>query len=513
MAILLTGLVWGGVSRGRAAEAKPEKPTDEPAAKTASAASQTKPSAGLVESLWNWAAGRSAPAPSDAKKRREEAMKKAMEEARQSYEREKRELRERLSKDPRWQPSHEEVGVIAVNKETTASTIHSFCLNKDGNLLVCCGGNPRGGSSPDPRKNAQPGEILLFGPEGKKLGAWKLPIEPQAICLAGDGTVFVAGAGRLCKLGRDGKVLFTADAPHVAELPPDPRTPEKKAEPSGKDAQPAEEAKQKQIAELRKKLQETQKEFQQTLQKAAKGLDPNDEAAMDAYQAKIREPLENLRAMQEKLAELQEPPESLAKRLRVQREQRLTMAGMAVTDRDLFVACRSAKGYGYTVWRTDRDFRHPKKLVENLRGCCGQMDIQAKDGELWVAHNGKHKVERYDRDGKKLSSFGKRDRINAEGFGGCCEPKNLRFAAGGELFASESGPPTCVKRFTAAGEFLGVAVVAPWDSGCVRVTTEFSGRDDKFFVLNTGARTIHVFAKKSPAKDAPKTAAAQRVEK
>ena len=108
------------------------------------------------------------------------------------------------------------------------------------------------------------------------------------------------------------------------------------------------------------------------------------------------------------------------------------------------------------------------------------MDIQASQGELWVAHNGRHKVEHYDREGKKLSSFGKKDRVNAKCFGGCCEPKNLRMAHNGELFASESGPPTCVKRFTTDGKFLGVMVVAPWQSGCVRVTTEFQSDPDRF---------------------------------
>jgi hypothetical protein len=114
-----------------------------------------------------------------------------------------------------------------------------------------------------------------------------------------------------------------------------------------------------------------------------------------------------------------------------------------------------------------------------------------------VAHNARHKVEHYNRKGKRLSSFGKKDRVNAEGFGGCCEPKNMRFGPNGELFAAESGPPTCVKHFTLTGEFQGVLVVAPWHSGCVRVTTEFARNPDRFFLLNTGGRTIHVFAKKA----------------
>ena len=70
------------------------------------------------------------------------------------------------------------------------------------------------------------------------------------------------------------------------------------------------------------------------------------------------------------------------------------------------------------------------------------MDIQAHGGDLWVAHNSRHKVEHYSREGKKLGSFGKTDRSSADGFGGCCEPKNLRFGPGDVVFACESGPPT-----------------------------------------------------------------------
>ena len=40
-------------------------------------------------------------------------------------------------------------------------------------------------------------------------------------------------------------------------------------------------------------------------------------------------------------------------------------------------------------------------------------------------------------------------------------------------------------------------VLAPWSSGCVRVTTEVTGDAKRFFVLNTGGRSIHVFAKKA----------------
>jgi hypothetical protein len=412
---------------------------------------------------------------------------------------EQRKQEERLKNDPQWQPSFEQSTVIKVNEG-----INSFCLNQEGNLLVCCHKNVAGGAIQElgnmifkqaDEKNVN--EIRVCSPEGKKIGEWKMDTEPQAICLGGDGTIYVGGAGKLIKLDKDGKVLLTADAPNVADLPPPPSPPEEKAEPEDKNPVEAKKAKENRIAELQKKMQEYQTEFQE----AANGLDPNDAAAVEAYQAKIQEPMEKFQAVMQELQELQMTPQMRYQQALMARDRQMMITGLAVADQDLFVVCMSSKGHGFVVWRTDLDFAQPKKIVEKLAGCCGQMDVQTKNGELWIAHNGKHKVEHYDRDGKMLSSFGKTDRIAPDGFGGCCEPKNLRFAPNDELLASESGPPTCVKRFSTDGTFLGTAVVAPWKSGCVRVTTEMSADGGKIFLLNTGENAIHVFTKK-PAETA-----------
>jgi hypothetical protein len=482
MALLVSGVLCGA-SVVQAADEK----TTEPAKKA------TPPACGE----------KAAPAACDAnvvKKKQEEAVEKAL----KAYEEEKREQQERLRKDRLWKPSHEQVSVIKVNEGTMGRIVHSFCLNKEGRLLVCCGRNPAEATA---KKDTDRGEIVLFSPEGKKVGVWQTAIEPQAICIASDGTVYIGGAGKLCTLNKDGNVLRTSDAPNVAELPQLPAAPGKKPELKGEAAEAAKKATQKEIAELQKKSLEIREKLEKIVEEARAKGKLDDERTRAALETQFKAPLEQFQAIQGKLMGLQTSPEARVMQLRMEREQQLTITGMAVTDRDVFVVCRSVKGYGFTVWRTDRNLGNPKKVIENLAGCCGQMDIQANSGELWVAHNARHKVERYDRDGKKVASFGKTDRINADGFGGCCEPKNLRFASNGDLFAAESGPPTCVKCFTKDGKFLGVAVVAPWQSGCVRVTTELSDQG-KFFVLNSGENTIHVFAKKAatPASADNKTA-------
>jgi sugar lactone lactonase YvrE len=172
------------------------------------------------------------------------------------------------------------------------------------------------------------------------------------------------------------------------------------------------------------------------------------------------------------------------------------ITGMAVCGEDVFVACPSTTDFSFSVYRLTRDLTEPKLVVKGLRGCCGQMDIQAKNEKLWIPHNAKHRVEAYDRDGKKLVSFGKTDRTAADGFGGCCEPKNLRIANDGKIYAAESGPPVSIKRFTPEGKFDGVAALPKFTSDCVRVTVEVSADCKRFYILSTGEDAIHVLAAK-----------------
>ncbi|MDB6150318.1 MAG: SMP-30/Gluconolaconase/LRE-like region [Chthoniobacter sp.] len=130
--------------------------------------------------------------------------------------------------------------------------------------------------------------------------------------------------------------------------------------------------------------------------------------------------------------------------------------------------------FTYSVYRFDHALQNPKLVVEKLRGCCGQMDIQARDAKLWIPHNGRHSVEIRDPDGKELSKFGKGGKVKAEDFGGCCERKNMRVLANGDVLVAESGPPLCIKRFSASGKLLGVVALVNEKSECVRVTVEAS---------------------------------------
>jgi len=178
--------------------------------------------------------------------------------------------------------------------------------------------------------------------------------------------------------------------------------------------------------------------------------------------------------------------------------RRADVTGLAVTHQDVFMAVPAPNDFSFRVYRLDPALQNPKLVVEKLRGCCGQMDIQTHDGNLWIPHNARHSVETHDRDGKELSKFGTAGRVKASDFGGCCEPKNLRVLPNGDLLAAESGPPTCIKRFSANGKFKEVVAVANNGRGdCVRVTVEMSPDGRRYYMLDTTRDAIRIFAGKS----------------
>ncbi len=197
--------------------------------------------------------------------------------------------------------------------------------------------------------------------------------------------------------------------------------------------------------------------------------------------------------------QMQQPYEQQLAQMKTSLEKRRSeVTGVAVTDQDVFIAVPAPSDFTFRVYRFDQKLEQPKLVVEKLRGCCGQMDIQSHDANLWIPHNARHAIEARDRDGKQLSKFGTAGRVKASDFGGCCEPKNLRVLANGDILAAESGPPTCIKRFSASGKFMEVIAVAKGGNGdCVRVTVEMSPDGTRYYLLDTTRDAIRIFAAKS----------------
>ena len=174
------------------------------------------------------------------------------------------------------------------------------------------------------------------------------------------------------------------------------------------------------------------------------------------------------------------------------------MASISATDSDVFVACRAAVGYGFEVWRTSRDFENGTRIVSELRGCCGQMDVQSSADGVFVAENARARVGRYDREGKEVCQWGEREREGAVGFGSCCNPMNVAFGPQQHVYTAEATLGR-VKQFSATGEFLGLVGSVDIVPGCKNVAIAVSQDGSRVYMLDITRSHIVVMSVKPAA--------------
>ena len=122
------------------------------------------------------------------------------------------------------------------------------------------------------------------------------------------------------------------------------------------------------------------------------------------------------------------------------------------------------------------------------------LDLEP-DG-CFVAENSRHRVCHYDRDGELISTFVKGDRTSFAGFAGCCNPMNLCFGPGGELYASESNIGR-IKRFTPAGELLGLVGRVNLVPGCKNVAIEANSDGSRVYMLDITRNHIVMMCRKA----------------
>ena len=116
-------------------------------------------------------------------------------------------------------------------------------------------------------------------------------------------------------------------------------------------------------------------------------------------------------------------------------------AGLFVSDKHVFLAVGTGNSMRATedIWRFNRDLTGAKKIIEQQYGCCSHIDMQVMNGELLIAENSRHRVNRFDLDGNRIGRWGKRDRTGIEGFAACCNPVNIDIGPGNVLYTAESG--------------------------------------------------------------------------
>jgi len=132
-------------------------------------------------------------------------------------------------------------------------------------------------------------------------------------------------------------------------------------------------------------------------------------------------------------------------------------AGLFVSEKYVFFAVGTGNSMRATedIYRFKRDLTGAKKIIEQQYGCCSHIDMQVMNGELLIAENSRHRVNRFSLDGKRLGRWGKRDRTGIEGFAACCNPVNIDIGPDNVLYTAESGVGR-IKKYTPDGKFLGV---------------------------------------------------------
>ncbi|WP_298859052.1 hypothetical protein [uncultured Gimesia sp.] len=366
--------------------------------------------------------------------------------------------------------THEQIAIIEVgSKSDSTMRINTFCMNKAGNLIAACGNGP--------------GEIRVFNRDGKLLETWKVPIAPDAINVDEDDMVYIAGSGKLIKLDSHGKLLMTKDAPHAKAV----------KENSGKlREQVVQQMKARSnvtvtmVPRLQKMIDDI-KSKSKTLSEQEKKRIVGYESIMAHYKKMEKETKQ--KQLTEK--EIDAQVEALSKR-------KLRVSSLSTNDKEIFIACSAATGYGYEVWRTDKNYENGKIIVKGLRGCCGQMDVQCNQQGIFVAENSRHRVNHYDSEGKLIKYWGKRDRNGVEGFGSCCNPMNVAVGRNGEVYTAESNLGY-IKRYSTEGKYLDFIGKVKLVPGCKNVSIMVSPDGSRVYMMDLTRNHIIVMAQKPTA--------------
>jgi hypothetical protein len=113
------------------------------------------------------------------------------------------------------------------------------------------------------------------------------------------------------------------------------------------------------------------------------------------------------------------------------------------------------------------------------------------EGIVHAANPGKHRVERYSRDGRLLGHIGRFDGLDPSGFSGCCNPTNLAVGPSGTTYVTEKAAPRA-KVLDGEGKLLSVIATGVFDPGCKNMSVAVDSRG-RVYVADTVRLQVLVF--------------------
>lgn len=369
--------------------------------------------------------------------------------------------------------THRQVSLIKIASGNDDSMrVNAFCLNAHGEILAACGNGP--------------GEVRVLDDRGELLRSWSVEVKPEAINTAEDGTILVGGDGKLFRFDSTGKELQRADSPHAAALRANTRQLREEAIArltSSSNSLPSRIAMYEQV--IKQLEDKATKQELNTRETQLLDLLPK---TLQAWKAQLaKQPRQDKKDLPSE--------EAIAEQMENLLKSKMRVASISTDDKYVFIATRALSGYGFAIWRLDTSFDNGEVIVSGLRGCCGQMDVQACGNGLYVAENARHRVVHYDVDGKELRTWGKGDRKGLEGFTSCCNPMNVCFSKDGEVFTAESSSGR-IKRFSHKGEFVDHVGDVKLVPGCKNVSIAVSPLDERVYMLDITRNHIVLMERK-----------------
>lgn len=370
-------------------------------------------------------------------------------------------------------PTHQLIDKLDLTDEAGQTVvIRTFCVSPQGELLVACGGTKtqyvRVGQGYERQRRTSPAQIRLVSSDGQTVSVVSTPFPADAINVGADGSVYIGGDGQVARFDKQMKLVKSVDSPAKTLL----------------------------LTQMQGQIEKARTSAQADVQRY--------QEKVDAVKAELAEPdlsEEQKQSLKRRLEFMGQRLDRLAARLEEAQTQvmesvkgKMDVTGIACSGDDLFVCCDAVKGHGYAIYRMTTDLADAELITRGLSGCCGQLDIQAHDGKVYAAENSRMRVLCFDREGKKLSSWGKSARRagSQEGFGSCCNPMNIRFGDDGICYTSEASVGS-IKRFTADGEYLGLVCNASDIPSCKHTPIGISPDGRRVYMLDSPKSRILVF--------------------
>lgn len=380
------------------------------------------------------------------------------------------------------EPTHKQSSLININADgLPQASVQCFCLLGDDRLLAGCTGTTN--------------EIRVFDDKGTYVEAFELPVAPEAINIAPDGTILVAGDGELLRLSAEGKVLAKVESPHAAAI-----------RDAKEEVRKQTIEQQKEQAKMLPQMLEAYDTAMKELAKQIADLEEQGEEGKEQLQAS-KEMMESYKQAKEQMKEQygdeakELTDEQIEEMVKAAIQYKLKVASISSDGEVVFVACGMPTGYGYAVWKLTPDFADGKEIVSGLSGCCGQMDVQANADGVFVAENSRKRVRRFDAEGESVCDWGKSSE-GIDGFGSCCNPMNLAFGTNGSVYTAEDTTGR-IKRYSNDGKLLSVVGAADVVPGCKKVSIGVDSTGDRVYMLDITRNNVAVLSRVHPDPKEP----------